>query len=231
MNKGTALTIGFGVILAGALLLASGVRNRSLGEVLAGETAQAAGASGSGGNGGGQVETSGAEAPGFGKSGGLSAALSTPADTSSAVGKLALEFFGPKYGEAAAAGIVGNLQQESSLNPKETNGYLAQWLGARLSGLEAFARAHKVPVTNASTQLAYIDYELRTSEKSTGEALKKAKTPREAARIFSERFERPGEPDLSNREHYAESWASTHFKKGKTAVAPKVASGIVSHRR
>jgi hypothetical protein len=229
VNKGTALTIGFGVLLAGALLLSSGVRNRSLGEILEGETAQAAGASTSGGTGGTPGAAEGA--PGSLPVGSPSKALLAPGDTSSSVGKMALDFFGPRYGEAAAAGIVGNLQQESSLNPKEQNGYLAQWLGARLSGLEAFARKYKVPVTDARTQLAYIDYELKTSEKSTGEALKKAKTPKEAARIFSERFERPGEPDLANREHYAESWAATHFTKGKTAVSPRVASGIVGHKR
>jgi hypothetical protein len=38
MNKGVALTLAFGTILVGALLLTSGIRNRALGEVLKGET-------------------------------------------------------------------------------------------------------------------------------------------------------------------------------------------------
>jgi hypothetical protein len=38
MNKGTALTLMFGTILVGALVLSAGVRNRSLSEILKGET-------------------------------------------------------------------------------------------------------------------------------------------------------------------------------------------------
>jgi hypothetical protein len=198
MNQGTALTLGFGVILVGALLLTSGVRNRALGEVLKGET----GAKESGGTPGVTESQTG---------GGVSApppsSIGGTATTSSTVGKLALAFFGKKYGKVAAAGIVGNLQQESSLNPADKGGYLAQWGGARLAGLKAFAQKFNAPVTSASTQLAYIDYELRTSERATLKALLKSKTPAEAARVFSEKYERPGIPDLANREAYANQWA------------------------
>lgn len=205
MNKGTALTLGFGIILVGALLLTSGVRNRSLGEVLKGETMAAA-----------AVPSGGSSPPSAGvnesqKGGGVSApppsTVGASSTTSSTVGKLAMAFFGKKYGNIAAAGIVGNLEQESALNPAESGGYLAQWGGARLRGLELFASRYKAPITSASTQLAYIDYELRTSERGTLNALVKAKTPSEAARIFSEKYERPGIPDIGNRESYAEQWA------------------------
>lgn len=138
--------------------------------------------------------------------------------TGSGVGQMALNFFTKKYGRNAAAGIVGNLEQESSLNPAESGGYLAQWGGSRLTGLQNFARKFHAPVTAASTQLAYIDYELRTSERGTLGALVKAKSPAEAARIFSERYERPGNPQLGNRERYAEQWARAHTVREPKAV-------------
>lgn len=40
MNKGTALTVAFGLLIAGGLFLTSGIRNRSLEEILKGETSK-----------------------------------------------------------------------------------------------------------------------------------------------------------------------------------------------
>ena len=45
--------------------------------------------------------------------------------------------------------------------------------------------------------------ELTGSESGTLTRLRRATTPSEAARIFSTSFERPGIPDLANRERYA----------------------------
>lgn len=215
MNKGTALTLGFGVIFAGVLLLTSGIRNRSLSEILAGETAQAETVGGASSPGAPSSAVPGVGGVSESQVGGGAAAPSpqsvgASALTGSSVGKMALDFFSKKYGPTAAAGIVGNLEQESSLNPAESGGYLAQWGGSRLAGLQNFARKFHAPITSASTQLAYIDYELRTSERATLSALLKAKSPAEAARIFSQKYERPGNPQLQNREKYAEQWARTH---------------------
>ena len=92
---------------------------------------------------------------------------------------------------AAAAGIVGNAQQESSLNPNAAGGGLFQDQGGRgASG----------PLSN---QLNAAWRELNGSERGTLNALRGVKTPQEAARVFSERFERPGIPMLGNREKYA----------------------------
>lgn len=120
-------------------------------------------------------------------------------------GEEILDFFtGHGLTRAQAAGIVGNLKQESGLNAAEPGGYLAQWLGSRLTGLEHFAAQKGVTAKgNKTVQLEYIWQELRTTEKATLTKLIKAKTPQESARIFSESFERPSEPDLPNREKYA----------------------------
>jgi len=96
------------------------------------------------------------------------------------------------YSPAAAAGIIGNTTQESSNNPNAPGGGLIQGQGGRTSR------------GTLQQQLHGILGELQGSERHTAEALARVKGPREAARIFSEKFERPGIPMLSNRERYAE---------------------------
>jgi Phage tail lysozyme len=124
------------------------------------------------------------------------------------VAQLALRYFqGKGWSKAQAAGIVGNLQQESGLDPNAPGGFLAQWGGSRLAGLEAFARQRGSQVSNPALQLEYIQHELETTESGSAAALRRARTPSEAARAFSEHFERPGIPMLGNRERYAEAAA------------------------
>jgi hypothetical protein len=131
---------------------------------------------------------------------------SKPASHAEDVEAQALGYFQQNgYTHAQAAGIVGNLKQESSLNPNEQNGYLAQWLGSRLAGLEAFAKrkGHASAAGNTEVQLEYILAELNGPERGAREALKRAKTPADAARVFSQLYERPLEPNLPARERYA----------------------------
>jgi hypothetical protein len=109
-----------------------------------------------------------------------------------------------------AAGIVGNLKQESALNPSEHGGFLAQWLGDRLAGLQTFSAAkHVAPAGNTQVQLEYIWHELTTSETGALTALRKAKSPEEAATVFSQKYERPGQPELAKRIQYAKEAASS----------------------
>jgi hypothetical protein len=120
-----------------------------------------------------------------------------------------------------AAGIVGNLKQESKLNPAEPGGYLAQWGGSRLSGLESYAKSKGKATASgdAELQLEYIWSELVGDEKGTLAALKKTTTPEAAAAVFSNMFERPGEPDLANREKYAKEAAGvTPIETGNTPI-------------
>ncbi|HUE26304.1 MAG TPA: phage tail tip lysozyme [Solirubrobacteraceae bacterium] len=104
---------------------------------------------------------------------------------------------------AQAAGVVGNLQQESSLNPAEPGGGLAQWIGSRWSALVAFAGKQGASPDSAALQAEYLWHELTTSERGALTALKKTTTPQQAARVFSEQYERPSDPQLANRERYA----------------------------
>lgn len=61
-----------------------------------------------------------------------------------------------------SAGIVGNLQQESGLNPAEAGGGLAQWLGARWTAMVAWVTAQHLDPNSMEGQLTYIVYDLRT---------------------------------------------------------------------
>lgn len=138
------------------------------------------------------------------------------------VGAHVYEYFRARgLSPAQAAGIVGNTQQESSNDPAAPGGGLDQGQGARFHP------------GNVEQQLHGIYDELQTSERGTLQALKGAKGPREAARIFSERFERPGIPDLANRERYAQEALQRYGGRAvvdqHAAQGAQLAAGIAPH--
>ncbi len=93
------------------------------------------------------------------------------------------------YTPAQAAGVVGNARQESGLNPRAAGGGLFQGIGGR----------SRLGVGNARQQ---VETALR-EEPAAWKALRRTHTPQEAARVFSQQFERPGIPMVGNRERYA----------------------------
>jgi hypothetical protein len=102
---------------------------------------------------------------------------------------------------AQAAGIVGNFQQESSLNPG-MNTAEGRGLDSGTGG-----RAHG---GTAKQQLEAYWKELTGPEAGTLAQLKQAKSPREAARVFEKGFERAGQPEMGNRETFAEKAFKAH---------------------
>src|SRR6202451_1625484 len=131
------------------------------------------------------------------------------------VGPQVMQFFQSKgYSKAAAAGIVGNMKQESSLNVDEPGGGLIQGQEGRTSS------------GSLSQQLNGVWRELNSGYTSALNGLKSAKTPEEAARVFSTEFEKPGEPMLSNREQYArEAFGGKGLSGGSSAVNMGSTSG------
>lgn len=100
------------------------------------------------------------------------------------------------WSAAAAAGIVGNLVQESGLRTDAigdggTSGGLAQWHNERLEALKRFAAARGKEWTDLDTQIDYLDYELHNNERDAGRKLNDAQDAAEAASIFMREFERP----------------------------------------
>ncbi len=105
---------------------------------------------------------------------------------------------------AQAAGIVGNLQAESGVDPNRAQdgggpGYgLAQWEGPRQADFKAWA-GKDIHQSTFREQLEFIQHELTTTERGAGNALRGATTAADAARIFCNQYERPGIPHLESR--------------------------------
>jgi hypothetical protein len=98
-----------------------------------------------------------------------------------------------------AAGVVGNLMQESNVNPRSNQGGgpgrgIAQWSeGARWDSLVAFARRRHASPLALGTQLQYLWHELSTIPNYGLGELRTAKSVPAATRVFEKRFEICGE--------------------------------------
>lgn len=114
-----------------------------------------------------------------------------------------ISYEGGRFTPAQAAGIIGNLQQESGINPGIVSEFegegsfgIAQWnpspnAGNRLGELKKFAANRNLSYASLYTQLLFIKYELETIPYLGMSKLRKAKTPTEAATIFCNFYERP----------------------------------------
>lgn len=129
-----------------------------------------------------------------------------------------------------AAGIVGNLQRESGLDPgieERGNGIgygLAQWSFGRRDNLEAFAGEQNKPVSDLKLQLDFLWKELTTTESATLQAFKANPNMNasEAAAVFESKFERAGIVALGERQSAANQYLAMYENggaNGATAVA------------
>lgn len=111
-----------------------------------------------------------------------------------------IKFFTARgYTKEQAIGLAANIQQESQFDHTAYNKKgggngakgLAQWRGPRQ---DAFKKKYGKDLLQASRyeQMDFIDHELKTTHKSAGNALKRAKTTQEATRIVLEQYEKPG---------------------------------------
>jgi hypothetical protein len=113
---------------------------------------------------------------------------------------------------AQAAGVVGNLIQESTLNSgaynKSEGAYgLAQWRGSRLSDLQSFAASQGKSIDDVNTQLDFIMHELKGKESKAGQMLFASKTADEAAFNFGKYYERPKTVEQSRLSYATQSLA------------------------
>lgn len=113
-----------------------------------------------------------------------------------------------------AAGIVGNLIHESAglqTGIKGDGGRafgLAQWHPDRQVGLKALAKRKGTKITDFNTQLEYVWHELNNTEKKALNLLLRSNTVKGATAAFMQ-FERPGDPQFSNRLKHAKSLLSS----------------------
>ena len=125
-------------------------------------------------------------------------------------------FTGKGYEPHQAAGIAGNLMQESTLNPTAKNPTsgafgIAQWLGERKKAFMDYALKNKKDIKDPTAQLEFIDHELNTTETRARDKLLNSKDATEAAINFSNHYERAGanEKKNTNRANYANKILST----------------------
>lgn len=124
----------------------------------------------------------------------------------------AFNFFTQRgYTPEQAAGIVGNLMQESTpnlnINAVGDGGKsygIAQWQKDRRTALGTFAKK-KPEETTLDDQLKFIEEELNTVPefKRVRDKLKQAKTSDEAAEIFMSGYEKPSDKKLDRRQGFA----------------------------
>lgn len=135
------------------------------------------------------------------------------------VGSYVWNLLTTKYGftEAAAAGVLGNMMQESTMNSSADNGEgaygLCQWTEDRQQRLRSLAASAGVDPSNIDLQVDFMVTELKERKEevvNTGSAnsydgLMKQTTPEDAARYFHEEFERAGKGAMmGNRITYAQ---------------------------
>jgi hypothetical protein len=180
------------------------------------------GGGGNGGGGGGGPSMGGGGGGGGGMSGPASTGGSSPTAGAGAVtapGSLkgntnaekAFNYFVQKgLTKEQAAGIVGNLMQESGVDPNSNQHGggpgrgIAQWsVGERWAELEKFAQASGRDPRALETQLDFMWKELNSTEGAALSALKGAQTVADATVIFEKKYERAGIPNNAGRIAFA----------------------------
>jgi hypothetical protein len=144
-------------------------------------------------------------------------------------------FTGKGLTPAQAAGIVGNFQQESGVNPNEPGGYLGQWGGGRLTALINYATKQGKPVTDLGVQLDYVWLELNGDYSGVLAHVRATTNYTDATVQFmgptpdpqpgepnevSGGYENPGDPQTANRIKDAMGFFSLYGGAAAVAAAP-----------
>ena len=134
------------------------------------------------------------------------------------------------------AGIMGNMMQESSMNPNAVNNSgggrgahgLCQWRGPRLTALEKLAESQGKSIYDLDVQLEFLKQELLSTHKKAYKALKNSTTVEEASLAWSSEFERAGKgAHDAKRIQYAMSYYND--AEPSTASTPAIqSSGVQS---
>ena len=118
------------------------------------------------------------------------------------------------YSAIQVAGIIGNMYQESGVNParEETNGIgygLVQWSFGRRQQLEAFAESKGKPVSDIYVQLEFLVKELKSGKQLYGTYADQFNNPYsvdDATEAFCWRFERPNKNYANMANRKAKAW-------------------------
>lgn len=126
----------------------------------------------------------------------------------------------------AESGLKTDINEIAPLVPGSRGGYgLNQWTGPRRRQFEAFAAERGVPASDLNTQLDFTLWELQNTEKGAWNALQGVNDPIEAARLYSERFLRPGIPNMDKRLGEAARLAGVAFDPNAAPASNALAQG------
>lgn len=132
--------------------------------------------------------------------------------------------------DIGAAGVMGNMSQESSMNPAEHGGGLMQWIGGRWSALVSYANSRGLDPKSEAAQVGYFGQELKAgNEGITLQSLNSQKSPAAAALLVSEKYERPAASAANNPHREAEANNFYSQYSGKSAAnfpAPNDPGGL-----
>lgn len=133
---------------------------------------------------------------------------------------------------AAAAGIMGNIEQESSFNPR-CGGYskgLFQVSRYHMRKLKRVARKNGTKWYDVDTQLEYatkqMSSEIKIYTRYDWNRFKRLKSPAKAARIWEKGVERAGIPMMHNRIKYARKYYRMFKDRQVPADSGEHVSGI-----
>ncbi|MFI5240312.1 MAG: phage tail tip lysozyme [Candidatus Saccharimonadia bacterium] len=129
-----------------------------------------------------------------------------------------------------SAGIVGNFEAESGLNPSDTNSIgahgIAQWYQGRLTKLIAYAASNNEPEDSLSTQLDFSWQELNTSYPTVLGAVKASTTVDQAATPVFLVYENPGDNSLPSRIAYGQKILQLYGGSAAAATPTTPASPV-----
>lgn len=133
-------------------------------------------------------------------------------------GLFAIKHFVEKGGMTPeqAAGVVGNLIQESQLNPLVKPNHLgtfgiAQWLGERKVNFFNWAGENKRNKWDLETQLDYVLHEMAGPEKKAMQMLQGSKDVGSAVKNIRDYYERPGKTDIQKEKSKRFDYAQTIY--------------------
>lgn len=134
-----------------------------------------------------------------------------------------------------AQGAAANMRAESGFNPGineiaplvpgSRGGYgLNQWTGPRRNAFEEYVQSREVSPSDLDAQLDFTMQELQGPEIAAFRALQATDNPIDAARVYSERFLRPGIPHMDKRLQYASEIAGMPIPEAGPS-APEASTG------
>lgn len=145
------------------------------------------------------------------------------------------------FSEEATAGIMGNMQAESGIDPTRSQvggpaKGIVQWEGGRFTNMVNYAQSKGRDWTDLMSQLEFVLMEMKDSRvtfwKSNAkycnniEEFKKLKNVQQATHDFEEAFERAGVKALEKRYQYASYYYKAFSGKTPAAYDPSITAGV-----